>query len=112
MSRFNLFRVVWIYPFLGSFSNAQVFVPDENQPPLNNHNVIQSVNGANVVLNDTVIAEDIWQPMFFWYWQLLNVALKFFPVLLVVSMFRLIYWYLKKVWNKNSLDSKKDLNNK
>jgi len=75
-------------------------------------NVIESINGANVRLNDQVVSSEIWQPMFFRYWQLLNVAITFVPVVVCVSMFRLIYWYLKGLWNKNSLDSKKSLDNK
>ena len=67
-----------------------------------NQSVIESVNGANVVLNDEVLASEVWEPMFFWYWQLLNVAITFVPVIVVVSCFWLIYWYLKGLWNKKS----------
>ena len=77
-----------------------------------NQSVIESVNGANVVLNDQVLASEVWQPMFFWYWQLLNVAITFVPVIVVVSCFWLIYGYLKGLWNRNSLESKKSLDNK
>ena len=74
--------------------------------------VVESVNGATIVLNDEVLATEVWQPMFFWYWQLLNFAITFTPVVVVVSMFWLIYGYLKWLWNKNSLESKKSLDNK
>ena len=79
---------------------------------MDNQNLIESVNGANVSLNDEAIATWIWEPMFFWYWQLLNVAITFVPVIVCVSMFWLIYGYLKWLWNKNSLESKKSLDNK
>lgn len=79
---------------------------------MNHQSVIESIDGANVVLNDDVVATEIWQPMFFWYWQLLNVAITFVPVIVCVSMFWLIYGYLKGLWNKNSLDFKKSLDNK
>ena len=75
-------------------------------------NIIQNIDWANLTLNDQVLATEVWQPMFFWYWQLLNVAITFFPIVVVVSMFWLIYWYLKNLWNKNSLESKKSLENK
>ena len=50
-------------------------------------NVIQSIDWANVQLNEQVLAQEVWQPMFFWYWQLLNVTLKFVPVIVVITMF-------------------------
>lgn len=75
-------------------------------------NVVQSINGATVQLNDEVLASEVWQPMFFWYWQLLNTAITFVPVIVVVSMFWLVYWYIKWLWNRNSLESKKSLDNK
>lgn len=75
-------------------------------------NVIQSVNGATVSLDEQVLATEVGQPMFFWYSQLLNVAITFVPVIVVISMFWLIYWYLKGLWNRNSLESKKSLENK
>ena len=75
-------------------------------------NLIQSINWSNVVLDEQVLATNVWEPMFFWYWQLLNVAITFFPVIFVVSMFWFIYWYLKNLWNKKSLDTKKSLDNK
>lgn len=74
--------------------------------------LIQRIDWSTVELNEQVLAQDVWQPMFFWYWQLLNVAITFVPVIVVVSMFWLIYWYLKNLWNKNSLESKKSLENK
>ena len=79
---------------------------------MNHQNVIKSINGATVTLDDNVVASEIWQPMFFWYWQLINTAITFFPIIFVVSMFWFIYWYLKNLWNKNSLESKKSLENK
>lgn len=75
-------------------------------------NVIQNIDWANVSLNEQVLATEVWQPMFFWYWQLLNVTLQFVPIIIVVSMFWLIYDYLKNLSNKNSLESKKSLENK
>lgn len=74
--------------------------------------LINPIQWSNVSLNDQVLATEVWEPMFFWYWQLLNVAITFVPVIVVVSMFRLIYWYIKWLWNKNSLESKKSLENK
>ena len=82
-----------------------------SSPTPYNWNIVESIEGANVVLSDSAIASWIGEPMFFWYWQLLNVAITFFPVILVVSMFWLIYSYLKNLWNKNSLESKKSLDN-
>ena len=75
-------------------------------------NIIQRVNGATVELNETVLAQDVWEPMFFRYWQLLNVTIRFIPIIIVISMFWLIYDYLKNLSNKNSLESKKSLENK
>lgn len=75
-------------------------------------NVIQDIQGANVSFNEQVLSTEVWQPMFFWYGQLLNVAITFFPVVFVVSMFWFIYWYLKSVWQKRVLDSMKSLDNK
>ena len=46
-----------------------------------NQSVIESVNGASVVLDEEILASEVWQPMFFWYWQLLNVAITFVPVI-------------------------------
>lgn len=77
-----------------------------------NWNLIQSIDGAVVTLDDEALATWVWQPMFFWYWQLLNVAITFVPVIVVVSCFWLIYWWLKNLWNKNTLESKKSLDNK
>lgn len=77
-----------------------------------NQSLINPINWSNVSLNEQVLATEVWEPMFFWYWQLLNVAITFVPVIVVVSMFRLIYWYIKGLWNKNSLESKKSLENK
>lgn len=74
--------------------------------------ILNPIQGANVSLNDNVLASEVWEPMFFWYWQLINTAITFFPVVFVVSMFWLIYWYLKNLWNKNALESKKSLENK
>ena len=38
-------------------------------------NVISSVNGAIVTLDNESLAVWVGEPMFFWYWQLINVAL-------------------------------------
>ena len=75
-------------------------------------NVVQSINWSNVEFNESVIASEIWDPMFHWYWELINVAIIFFPVCFVVSMFWFIYWSWKNLLNKNILDRKKDLINK
>lgn len=75
-------------------------------------NVIQNIDWANLSLNDQVLATEVWQPMFFWYWQLINTYLAFWPVIIVITMFWLVFWYLKNLWNKNSLESKKSLDNK
>lgn len=75
-------------------------------------NVVQSINGANVSLSDQVLATEVGEPMFFWYGQLLNTAIIFTPVIVVVSMFWFIYWYIKNLWEKKDLESRKSLENK
>lgn len=95
-----------------SYSSCVDTPVSHNSSSSSNFNVVKSVNGATVQLDDSVLANEVWQPMFFWYWQLLNVAITFVPVVVCVSMFRLIYWYLKGLWNRNSLESKKSLDNK
>lgn len=77
-----------------------------------NFNVVQSIQGANISLNEEVLASEVWQPMFFWYWQLLNTAITFFPIIFVVSMFRFIYGVLKNLWKNRGLESSKSLDNK
>lgn len=74
--------------------------------------VIQSINWANVVLNDEVLATEVWQPMFFWYWQLINTYISFRPVIIFIGFFWLIFEYVKWLTNKKSLSSKKSLENK
>lgn len=75
-------------------------------------NVIQEIDWATVVLDEQVLATEVWQPMFFWYWQLINTWITFFPVVFLVSMFWFIYWYIRNLWKKKTLSSQKSLENK
>lgn len=75
-------------------------------------NVVQSIDWANVTLNDNVIATEIWEPMFHWYWELINVAIIFFPICFIVSMFWFIYSWGKSLINRTDVMTKKDLYNK
>ena len=75
-------------------------------------NLIQSVNGANVVLNDEVLATEVWEPMFFWYWQLLNLSIKFYPVLFVVWFLWFLFGFIFSYINKSDIKFKKSLENK
>lgn len=77
-----------------------------------NTSVIQSINWANVVLNDEVLATEVWQPMFFWYWQLINTYISFWPVIIFIWFFWLVFEYVKWLTNWKSLSSKKSLENK
>lgn len=105
IKHFLLYSIVWFWFLLGSFSSAQSLGSD-------NFNVVQSVNGANVRLDDSVVANKIWQPMFHWYSQLLNLWIVFYPIILVVSGFWFAYWVVKSVINKNDLNNKKSLDNR
>lgn len=75
-------------------------------------NLIQEVDWANVTFSESAIATNIWDPMFHWYWELLNIALVFFPVVFFVSMFWFIYWSWKSFLQNSSINSRKDLANK
>lgn len=79
---------------------------------MNNSNIIESINGASVILDEQVLSTEVWQPMFFRYWQLLNTAITFFPIIFVVSMFWFIYGVLKNLWKNRGLESSKSLDNK
>lgn len=113
IKHFLLYSIIWFWFLLGSFSSAQIFIPDEDEPVFTqSFNVVESVNGANVRLDDSVVANKIWQPMFHWYSQLLNLWIVFYPIILVVSGFRFAYWVVKSVINKNNLNNKKSLDNR
>lgn len=75
-------------------------------------NVIQSANWAKLLFSDTALAQWIWQPIFNWWANIINLAIKFFPVMLVIAFFWLMLSALKNLWKIRKEKKDKDLSNK
>lgn len=114
--------IIWILVFsvwllFTSFSSAQIFWDDE-EPPINQWqtyfqwNVISSANWAKLTFSNSALAEGIWTPIFTWGANLINLMIKFFPILLLIAFFWICIWALHNLWKIKKDKNDKSLDNK
>lgn len=110
------FAIAWVWVLLNSFTYAQVFLPDEDTPQdwfsYFQWNVISSANWAKLTFSDSALLEWIWKPLFTRWWNLINLAIKFFPVFLLIAFFGISLSAIKNVWKIKKEKKDKDLENK
>lgn len=75
-------------------------------------NVIESTNWANIVFSDTALAQWIWEPIFTWWANLINLIIKFFPILLLIAFFWICLWAFYNLWKIKKDKKDKSLDNK
>lgn len=98
--------IVWAWVILTSFSYAQ------NSDWYFHWNVISSKNWSNLTFSSEALAEWIWKPLFAWWGNLINLAIKFIPVFLVIAFFWLFLSFMKNLWKIKKEKKDKDLDNK
>jgi hypothetical protein len=75
-------------------------------------NVLQYASWSTLVFSSEALAEWIWTPLFTWWSNLINLMIKFFPVMLLIAFFWIsisaLYnlWKIKKDKNNKSLENK------
>lgn len=99
------FVISWVWLILTSFSHAQGY-------DYFHWNVISSANWAKLIFNDSAFSEWIWKPLFARWWNLINLAIKFFPVFLLIAFFWISLSAIKNVWKVRKEKKDKDLDNK
>jgi hypothetical protein len=75
-------------------------------------NVIESANWAKLIFSDTAFAQWIWEPIFTWWSNLINLMIKFFPILLLISFFWIALSALHNLWKVRKEKKDKSLDNK
>ena len=75
-------------------------------------NVISAHSGAVLVFSDTALAEWIWTPIFTRWANLINLMIKFFPILLLIAFFWICLSAFMNLWKIRKDRSNKDLSNK
>lgn len=77
-----------------------------------NQSVIQSISWSLVTLNDAAVIDNVWWPVFQWLANLINFILDFMPVIIIITFFRLIYWFLTGRFADKKKNKDKSLENK
>lgn len=75
-------------------------------------NVLQYASGSTLIFSDTALAEWIWTPLFTRWANLINLMIKFFPIMLLIAFFWIVLSALHNLWKIKKEKKDKSLENK
>ena len=75
-------------------------------------NVLQYASWSTLIFSDTALAEWIWTPLFTRWANLINLMIKFFPIMLLLAFFWIVLSALYNLWKIKKEKKDKSLENK